>query len=147
MRYLFGDSDLAAHRLEVLHRVFRPTSETMLREVASQGVGLAIDLGCGPGVCTRFLAENLNAEQVIGLDSSPGFIALAQAQATERIQFAVHDVTVVPFPVGPADLLYGRYLMTHLREPGIVFARWASQSCPCRCRARRFRPAQEFAAW
>lgn len=126
MRYLFGDSDLAAHRLEVLHEVFSETSRPLLQEAASQPISLAIDLGCGPGVCTHFLAETVGCDRAVGLDSSSRFIALAQARATERVQFRVHDVTVVPFPVGSADLLYGRYLLTHLHEPATRLARWAS---------------------
>lgn len=129
-RYVFGDSDLAARRLEVLNRVFRPTSEPLLKELAASAPELAIDLGCGPGVCTQFLADTVRSRRVVGLDSSGRFIDLARAHATDRIQFYEHDVTAVPFPVGPADLLYGRFLMTHLREPGVLFARWASQLRP-----------------
>lgn len=130
MSYLFGDSDLAAHRLEIVHEVFAATSRPLLQEVAMQPLGLAIDLGCGPGVCTRFLAEVTGSRLVAGLDSSARFIALAkQARMSDRVRFFVHDVTLVPFPVGPADLLYGRLLLTHLLEPGIALERWATQLC------------------
>jgi hypothetical protein len=47
-----------------------------------------------------------------------------------RIQFHRHDVTTTPFPVSPADLLYGRFLVTHLGDPSVLFARWATQLRP-----------------
>ncbi|MEA2640484.1 MAG: trans-aconitate 2-methyltransferase [Chloroflexota bacterium] len=130
MRYLFGDSDVAAHRLEVLNEVFAPTSGPLLAEVASQRIGLLVDLGCGPGPCTRFLAEVTGCERAVGLDRSGRFIALARTQATAGIEFHEHDVTVVPFPVGPADLIYARFLLTHLSEPAALLERWATQVRP-----------------
>jgi SAM-dependent methyltransferase len=130
MRYLFGDSDLAARRLEVVHAVFAPASRHLLQEVVDQGIGLVADLGCGPGACTRFLAEVTRCDRAVGLDSSERFIALAREHPTERVAFHLHDVTEVPFPVGPSDLVYGRLLLTHLHDPGVVLGRWASQVRP-----------------
>jgi trans-aconitate 2-methyltransferase len=130
MRYLFGDSDIAAHRLEIVHEVFAATSRPLLQEVVSPGIDLAIDLGCGPGVCTHFLAEVTGCARAVGLDSSQRFITLARARATARVEFQRHDVTAVPFPMGPADLLYCRLLLTHLHDPGGALARWATQLRP-----------------
>jgi len=131
MRYLFGDSDLAARRLEIVHAVFAEASRPLLHATAAaKRIGLAIALGCGPGVCTRFLAEVTGCYRAVGLDSSEQFIALAQARSSERVQFRLHDVAVVPFPVGPADLLYCRFLLTHLGDPEVMPARWATQLQP-----------------
>ena len=38
-----------------------------------------------------------------------------------------HDVTQVPFPDGPVDLLYSRFLLTHLSDHRNVLDRWATQ--------------------
>jgi hypothetical protein len=46
------------------------------------------------------------------------------------VSFAVHDVVGAPFP-GPApDLVYARYLVTHLADPEAAIARWAAQLAP-----------------
>ena len=37
---------------------------------------------------------------------------------------------MVPFPVGPSDVLYCRFLLTHLREPGALLAAWGTQLRP-----------------
>ncbi|HZU74432.1 MAG TPA: hypothetical protein VE990_16850, partial [Acidimicrobiales bacterium] len=55
--YSFGDTDAAAERLALLDRVFDAPSGALLTEAAARGVGLAVDLGCGPGHSTRRLAE------------------------------------------------------------------------------------------
>jgi ubiquinone/menaquinone biosynthesis C-methylase UbiE len=53
------------------------------------GRGVVADLGCGPGHVTRYLGEA--GLQVIGIDISPGMIALA-AERTPSIEFRVGDM-------------------------------------------------------
>lgn len=125
--YLFGDTDLAAQRLEVLDEVFAASSEAFLRESAESSPRLAVDLGCGPGYTTHMLADVLECDRTVGLDSSEHFIGLAKKTATDRISFGLHDVTTAPFPVGPCDLLYARFLLTHQRDPEGLIAEWAAQ--------------------
>jgi SAM-dependent methyltransferase len=72
----------------------------------------------------------VQCRRTVGLDLSAEFIERAGRFASDRIAFRVHDVNVVPFPVGPADLLCCRLLLTHLRDPIQVFARWATQLVP-----------------
>jgi trans-aconitate 2-methyltransferase len=130
MRYAFGDSDLAARRLQVLGEVFAPSTRAFLQASVSGEPSLVLDLGCGPGCTTHFLAETLPCGHAVGLDRSEHFVALAQQSATPRVSFQVHDVTRVPFPTGPADLLYCRFLLTHLQDPAAVVARWTDQLRP-----------------
>lgn len=130
MRYAFGDSDLAARRLQLLGEVFAPSTRAFLQASVSREPSLVVDLGCGPGYTTHFLAETLPCGRAVGLDHSDHFISLAQQTATQRVSFQAHDVTQVPFPTGPADLLYCRFLLTHLRDPEAVVARWTDQLRP-----------------
>jgi trans-aconitate methyltransferase len=130
MSYAFTHTELARQRLAVLADVYARSTSDFLRACVTQVPNLVIDLGCGPGHTTRLLAEVLQAEQAIGLDISPDFIAFAQQNATPRVSFLTHDITSVPFPVGPADLLYCRFLLTHLQHPQTVLARWATQLRP-----------------
>ena len=128
--YQFTDTNLAAERLEYLAEVYAASSrECILRSLRGRPE-LALDLGCGPGYSTHMLAEATQAGKVVGLDSSDRFISLAKEGETDRVSFQLHDVTVVPFPVGPADFLFCRLLLTHLREPGEVIRNWASQMAP-----------------
>jgi len=125
--YLFGDTDIAARRLAVLDQVFGPSSRSMLAALATAPVTLAYDLGCGPGHTTAMVAGLSRAARTIGLDSSPQHIRRAQASATGPVEFAVQDVVALPFPAGPADLIYCRMLLAHLPDPVSAVRGWASQ--------------------
>ncbi len=126
--YLFGDSRVALERLELLARVYQESTSTFLVKVAGQAqFPLALDLGCGPGFTTRLIADTLQCERVIGLDSSATFIELARANSSRETSFVQHDVTVTPFPSGPANLIFVRFLLTHLSDPAAVAAKWVTQ--------------------
>jgi SAM-dependent methyltransferase len=89
----------------------------------------AMDLGCGPGFSTRLVHALVAPEATIGVDRSPDHVARARASAPPGIEYAVHDVTRAPLPgVLPPDLLYCRFLLTHLRDPARVLAGWAASA-------------------
>jgi len=123
--YTFGDSDLAAERLRLLAEAFAPSSRAFVGRLGREPVRLAIDLGCGPGYTTALLAAGTGATTTIGLDSSARFLARAWRQAARGVAFGEHDVTRVPFPAPLADLIYGRFVVTHLPGPGAAIAGWA----------------------
>lgn len=128
--YLFGDTDVAARRLQILAEVFADSTRPFLRDAATRTRPLAVDLGCGPGFSTHLLANVLACDHVVGVDNSQHFIALARATTTATVSFHLHDVASVPFPVPPADLLFCRLLLTHMNDPRSVIARWATQLRP-----------------
>jgi SAM-dependent methyltransferase len=139
--YAFGDGPAAARRLDLLAELFEPASRPFLERAAGPAgpsggpPGLAVDLGCGPGHTTRLVAEVLRPDRTLGLDQSAFFVALAAGggpagPGVPVVGFAVHDVTRVPFPCPPADLLYGRLLLSHLPDPPAVLAAWATQLAP-----------------
>jgi SAM-dependent methyltransferase len=141
--YAFGDSDLAAERLARVAEVFEPTSERFLAGAVGGQVGLAVDLGCGPGHTTRLLARTLRPARTVGLDASARFVEAATAAGGApgphgdhpaadgtSPEFLRHDVTAVPFPVGPAGLIYTRLLLSHLEDPATALADWATQLEP-----------------
>ena len=129
--YTFGDSDLAAERLRLLARVFEPSSRRLLQSLRVTPSALGVDLGSGPGHTTRLLADQVALDRVVGLDQSPKLLERARREhADERVSFAQCDVSVPPFPVPPAAVLYARFLLTHLREPAQVVRAWASAARP-----------------
>lgn len=127
MQYLFGDTDLAAQRLKLLADVFADSTRPFLQEISLEKPQLVVDLGCGPGFTTHLLAETFQPEHTVGLDNSPHFIKLAQKSGTNQVTFYLHNVLASPFPVGPADLLFCRLLLTHLTQPRAILETWATQ--------------------
>ena len=76
---------------------------------------------------THMLADASGCRQAVGLDNSEHFIGLAEKTATDNVSFRLHDVTTVPFPVGPCDVIYARFLLTHQLSPETLVADWATQ--------------------
>jgi trans-aconitate methyltransferase len=125
--YQFTDTDLAAQRLKYLAEVYAESTRDFILDAVSFQPRLVLDLGCGSGYATHLLAGLTQCSQIVGLDNSERFIARAERNKTDRVSFYVHDVTSVPFPVGPCDLLYCRYLLTHLKHPFDTIEKWATQ--------------------
>jgi SAM-dependent methyltransferase len=126
--YTFGDSALAAQRLQWLAEVFAPASERLLGELPAVHGG-ALDLGCGPGHTTRLVHERTAPTWTIGIDRSARMLELARANAP-TLAFIEHEVTVVPFPVPAAALIYARFLTTHLHGPVERLRDWATLLAP-----------------
>lgn len=133
MNYAFGDDEVARQRLVLLAEVFNPSSRPFLVEHAPPRVRLAVDLGCGPGATTCLVAEATAAERTIGLDASPAFLTAARAQhASAGVEFIEHDVTRTPFPAtaSTADVIFARFLLTHLPGLADALSAWLTQLCP-----------------
>jgi len=128
MAYAFGTTRQAAARLESIATVFNPLADPFVRAHPPRSATTAIDLGCGPGFTTDLLARAAGCTHVYGLDSSTEMLAMA-AKRFPRAIFLRHDVTRVPFPVR-ADVMYARFLLSHLPEPVDLVGRWAAQLEP-----------------
>jgi trans-aconitate 2-methyltransferase len=99
--YAFGDSELAARRLDMVAAAFAPPTAAFLERAARRGVELAVDLGCGTGHTTRLLHEVLAPVRTLGLERSAAFLARARERAGDGEAYAEHDVTLTPFPDWP----------------------------------------------
>lgn len=128
--YTFGDTPLAAERLRLVARVFAEPSRAFLAEAVAVPPRVALDLGCGPGLTTRLIAEVTGAARTIGLDVSAAFLELAELDAPPGLEFARHDATELPLPEAPVDLVYCRLLLAHLPDPEATVVAWASQLTP-----------------
>lgn len=127
MAYLFGDSSDAAARLRLLARVFEPSTREFIRDALPRAPALALDLGCGPGLTTRLLAQATGCPRVVGLDSSEPFIEAARQRATAGLEFRRADATRSPLPVAGADLLFCRFLLTHFKDAQAIVMGWVHQ--------------------
>jgi SAM-dependent methyltransferase len=119
----------AQRRLELWAEMFAPASRPFLASTPP-GPDIALDLGCASGHTTRLLAETLRPRMCVGMDTSGAHLQVARMTAAEGIQFVEHDATNVPFPTGPADLIYCRFLLPHLLDPVAAVRSWAGQLRP-----------------
>jgi trans-aconitate 2-methyltransferase len=108
-------------RLSVLARVLAPTTEQLFARARDLKGAQAIDVGCGGGDVTFALARKVGSQgHVTGLDLDQEKLVLARievkAQGIANVSFEAGDVAA-PWPVANADLVYARFILTHLRHP------------------------------
>lgn len=127
--YRFGDTARAAERLRLLAEVFEPATRDFLRQLVSRNPTRIADLGCGPGCTSRLLAEVFPPAAVRGLDCSGRFVELAAQSSHSRVRFEVADVTEC-LPGGPYDLVYARYLLTHVPAFRETICLWSHELAP-----------------
>ena len=80
-----------------------------------------LELGCGTGKNTQFLAEH--AKHVIAMDFSEGMIARAHSRlATSNVQFMMHDVReTLPLPSASVDLVVANLILEHVHDLAPVY--------------------------
>lgn len=129
--YAFGDSDVAARRLELLASTFAATTQRFLRAQAITPPALAVDLGCGPGYTTELIRDAVHPARMIAVDISPAHVAMAAERlASDRVQAVRADVLNLPGWVTGADIMFARLLLTHLREPRAAIEHWRQRLSP-----------------
>jgi SAM-dependent methyltransferase len=131
--YTFGDSALASERLRLLSEQFRPSLAALISEHGARGLAQVIDLGSGPGYTTRALWQLLAPARLLGLDNSERYVEQARRESPPGIEYRVHDLrraAPADAPLPRAQLVYSRFLLTHLPEPRAAVSLWAELLAP-----------------
>src|SRR5579875_2115802 len=123
--YAFGDSDAAAERLGMLAELFDAPSRSLLRSLGGARIGLAIDLGCGPGHTTRLLADLPQPDQAvadwIGQLRPAGLLVLEEDE-----DIVTNMATFVRYEAMSSDLVRARggdlYIGRRLADRGWDYA-------------------------
>jgi ubiquinone/menaquinone biosynthesis C-methylase UbiE len=113
-------------RLAVLAGVLAPTTERHLDRAGPLNGCIAVDVGCGGGDVTFALARRVGPNgHVTGIDLDLEKLAWAragaQAQGIAHVTFDAIDVTKA-WPTKNVDLVYARFILTHLAEPKALLA-------------------------
>jgi ubiquinone/menaquinone biosynthesis C-methylase UbiE len=128
-RYTFGDNEQASLRLRRLAEIYEQETRELLQRGDIRGPRLAVDLGCGPGWSTQVIRDVLSPDRTVGLDASDRYIAEARKQHS-GLEFEVHDIARAPFPLRTPDVLFCRFVLTHVRAVGKVLRTWAGVAAP-----------------
>lgn len=92
---------------------------------------LALEIGCGTGATTRFLAQRDNfSGKAYGVDQSPDFIEVAKRFAqseniSDRIEFSVGDAHKLDFSDSMFDVVIAHTVISHVTEPETVIQEMA----------------------
>jgi trans-aconitate 2-methyltransferase len=119
--YTFGDNDLAAARLERLAGAYAGSSAAFLRVALPARVERAIDLGCGIGQSTKLLHDLTQGSLVVGYERSAKYLQYAR-RCHPTLRFREIDVLLPSYPDRDVDVIYSRFLLTHLHTPRAAMA-------------------------
>ena len=121
-------------RLDVLARVLLPSTTQLLDRVGVERGMKCLDIGCGGGPVALLLAGMVGPEgQVIATDTDAEILTLAKEDAETA------NVTNITFQQLDAcaclwheqfDLVYARFLLSHLNEPENCFATMVKACLP-----------------
>ncbi len=83
---------------------------------------MILDVGCGTGCFTRYLAEGAENLKITGIDTDAVFIKQAVLTAqdqglSDRVEFMVGDACELPFPDNSFDAAVSHTFLTSVAEP------------------------------
>ena len=112
-------------RLNVIAEVMRPATTALLATVGVSAGARCLDVGCGGGHVARELARLAGPTgSVVGVDLDAQVLELARADAVadglSNIDYRVGAATELDG--GPFDVVYARFLLSHVADPGRVVA-------------------------
>lgn len=119
--YVIRGGKEGAARLNVLAQALAPSTAALLDRLGPLDGFTIIDAACGGGDVTVELARRAGpAGRVVGLDLDTEKLQAAADRARAlklaNCRFAATDVTK-PWAIRGANMVYARFIMTHLREP------------------------------
>ena len=120
-------------RLDVLAEVMRPSTAALLDSAGVRAGARCLDVGCGGGHVTVELARRAGPSgSVVAVDLDAEVLELARLDAKEEgletVDFRVGDAR---HPGGgPYDVVYSRFLLSHLSGPEEIVAGFARLLAP-----------------
>jgi SAM-dependent methyltransferase len=111
-------------RLRVLARVAWPTTSALFERVGVATSSRCLDVGCGGGDVTVALARMAPDGFVVGVDMDEVKLDVARREAADaglaNVDYRVLDVMQPPSDDEQFDLIYVRFLLTHLPDPSLA---------------------------
>ena len=104
-----------------------PDEIRMIVEGATLTGKAVLDLGCGTGGITRFLAEAYRPARIVGIDVDAGLVARATEGATKAglgngPTFQTVTPGPLPFPDSSFDVVFSKDAMVHIADKESLFA-------------------------
>jgi SAM-dependent methyltransferase len=123
-RYVIRGGVEGRERLRLLSEVMGPSSRALLAEVGIRPGSICLDVGCGGGDMAFELARATGPTgRVLGVDLDATKLDIARRECEghglSNITFEACDVTQWE-PGEPGDVVYARFLLTHLTNPGAL---------------------------
>ncbi len=130
--YIIQGGEEGRARLAVLALALGPTTNALLDEAGIPVGARILDAGCGGGDVSRELKRRAGPRgHVTGLDFDATKIAIARQEeaGVEGLEFRAANILEDELG-GPYDVVYARFLLSHLHTPAVSFARFAGVLAP-----------------
>ena len=117
---LLGDTPQKSYttKLDLFNRFAAPELRQLIASLELRPGDVVLDAGCGAGLVTIWLSEEVPGGLAVGLDLSTGHIQHARHRAAGRsLAFVQADMTTLPFQTGQFDLIWSSNAINHLRQP------------------------------
>ncbi len=124
-RYVLPTGSTGRERLRVLARATESGTCRLLDEVGVAAGMACLDVGCGGGDVARLLAARVGpGGRVLGVDLDEALVAIAarEAESLGLVQLAYRAGSVLELGETGFDIVYARFLLTHLAERGAALA-------------------------
>jgi SAM-dependent methyltransferase len=129
-RYIIRGGIEGRNRLRILARAMYPTTAALFDRVGIVRGMSCLDVGCGGGDVTRELARRAgSAGRARGIDIDATALAIAREEAdhdgASDVEYQECDVLTAELEP-EHDVIYVRFLLTHLADPAAAAARIAA---------------------
>ncbi len=115
--YIIQGGEEGRARLSVLSEVMAPYTGALLDHVGSWEGLKVLDAGCGGGDVSRELARRVGPSgSVLGVDGDRVKIAAAMESGAGLANLRFVEGDVLGPPDGPFDVVYARFLLSHLTD-------------------------------
>ena len=123
-------------RLRALARLLAPTTDVLFDRIGIAADARCLDVGCGGGDVTVALAARVFDGRVVGTDLDDTQLDFARGEAETagitNVEYRVADVMTPPSggDLGGYDVVYVRFLLTHLPDPETALVNITARLAP-----------------
>jgi len=121
--YIIDGGEPGAARLAVLGRTLAASSESFLKRTGLRPGVRVLDVGCGSGELTGWMADLVGPAEVVGIDVDLTVLSIARERWADHPgapRFVLADASSVPAALGRFDGVYARFLLSHQTDPLLV---------------------------
>ncbi len=98
----------------------------LLERVDKSDSGRVLDLGCGTGQLTRLIADNVRAEEIVGVDLTPEMIEKARSKLPEtygqKVRFLISKGESLDLPTDYFDLATSAFTLRNVQDIELVLS-------------------------
>jgi ubiquinone/menaquinone biosynthesis C-methylase UbiE len=133
--YLLGVNERELARLQFQHAIWGPVTQSFLQRLGTTAGWRCLDVGAGPGLVTTDLRELVGESgEVIALDPSELYITWLEQQVARRnwsnVRCIQGTAEEAPLPRGHFDIVFVRWVIAFVPNPGKFLARLAATLKP-----------------